>query len=66
MANGDDRMARLMGTMTGALVASQLASAVIAKQKSPSAEDAVKAYNDVLAELRKLSATNKEGAEAAS
>ena len=66
MANGDDRIARLMGTATGALVASQLAAAILAKQKSPTAEDAVKAYNDILEELRKSTAANREAAKAES
>lgn len=63
MAGNDQQFARILGTMTGALVASQLASAVLSSKKNPSAEDAVQVYNDVLAELRKVTASNKEEAE---
>ena len=63
MANGDERFARVLGTMTGALVASQLASAVLANKKNATAEDAVNTYNEVLAELRKATAASKENAE---
>lgn len=63
MAGNEQQFARILGTMTGALVASQLASAVLTNKKNASAEDAVKVYNEVLAELRKATAANKEEAE---
>lgn len=62
MAANEQQFARILGTMTGALVASQLASAVVSQKKTASAEDAVKVYNEVLAELRKATAANKEAA----
>lgn len=59
MANGDERFARLLGTATGALVAAELASAVLGKRKSPDAEEAVQVYQEILAQLRKASAEAK-------
>lgn len=59
MANGDERFARLLGTATGALVASQLASAVLGKRKSPDAEEAVQVYQEILAQLRKATVSGK-------
>ena len=55
-----------MGTATGALVAAQLASAVLGKRKSPDAEEAVQVYQEILAQLRKASVVGKqeEGATA--
>lgn len=60
MANGDERFARLLGTATGALVAAQLASAVLGKRKAPDAEEAVQVYQEILAQLRKASAVGKQ------
>ena len=57
MANGD-ATAKLLGNIAMAIVASNLASAVVAKQKTPSASDAVKVYHEVIDELRQ-----KQGAE---
>jgi hypothetical protein len=62
LAENDQQFSRILGTMTGALVASQLASAVVSQQKNATAEDAVKVYNEVLAELRKSSAASREAA----
>ena len=59
MSNGDERFARLLGTATGALVAAQLASAVLGKRKSPDAEEAVTVYQEILAQLRKATAGAK-------
>ena len=66
MAEQEQQLARMLGTVTGALVASQLAAAVLANRKDPTAEDAVQAYNEILAELRKATAATREGAGAAS
>ena len=65
MAANEQQFARMLGTMTGALVASHLAAAVLANKKDATAEDAVQAYNEVLAELRKATAANKEEGQGA-
>ncbi|MCG8357047.1 MAG: hypothetical protein MI920_15905 [Kiloniellales bacterium] len=52
MANGDAN-AKLFGNIAMALVASNLASAVIGKQVSPDAAEAVRIYHEVIEELRK-------------
>ena len=41
-----------LGNVAMALVASNLAAAVVAKQKSPNATEAVKVYHEVIEELR--------------
>ncbi len=43
---------KLLGNIAMALVASNLAAAVVGKQRSPSASDAVKVYHEVIEELR--------------
>ncbi len=59
MANGD-ATAKLLGNIAMAIVASNLASAVVAKQKSPNASAAVKIYHEVIDELRQRQSAEPE------
>ncbi len=43
---------KLLGNIAMALVASNLAAAVVGKQRGPNASDAVKVYHEVIEELR--------------
>lgn len=56
MTNGQNSTLRLVGNIAGAIVASNLASAVIAKQKKAEPADAVRIYQEVVEEMRKRSA----------
>ncbi len=51
MAN-EQAIAKLLGNIAMALVASNLAAAVVGKQRSPNASEAVKVYHEVIEELR--------------
>jgi len=57
MANApQDRNARIFASMVGAIVASNLASAVISKRKTVNTEEAIKVYQEVVEEMRKTAA----------
>jgi hypothetical protein len=56
MANGQNPALRVAGNIAGAVVASNLAAALIAKEKKVDAADAVRIYQEVVEEMRKRSA----------
>jgi len=63
MANGQDRSLRVIGNVAGAIVASNLASALIAKQRKADAAEAVRIYKDVVEEMRKQAAAEPTPAD---
>ena len=53
MATAPDRNLRVVGNIAGAIVASNLASALIAKERKADAASAVRIYQEVVEEMRK-------------
>lgn len=50
----------MIGNVAGAIVASNLASAIIAKQRKAEAADAVRIYQEVVEEMRKRATAEAE------